>query len=147
MRRIPMMVVLAVGLTNTESFPQEAAPTKKPVVADGGAAIIVAASQSGKTLYGYSVYTGSWDAVVVNNPELSPLEPVVVAGIAYVMIGKRIHAFSAATGRWAVVDLPEVATPRHSVGDRLRVDVGSKIYMYSGPTGKWAVVDLAADKP
>jgi hypothetical protein len=146
MSRIMMVVVIAVLLTSTGLFAQELGPDKLLLITDGGAAIIIATSQSGKTLYGYSVYTGTWDGVTVIRPDTSPLEPVVSAGIGYVMVGKRIHAFSAKTGLWATVELPAVATPRLSVGDRLRVDVGSKIYMYSGPAGKWAILDLAADK-
>lgn len=147
MFRILTVVVIAVGLANTDLSAQEPGPVNRSEVIDGGASIIIASSQSGKTLYGYSIHTGTWDGVAVNNPEKSHMESAVVgSGIAYVTVGKRIYAFSAATGRWAVVELPEIATPRMSVGDRLRIDSGTKIYMFSGVTGKWAIVDLATDK-
>jgi hypothetical protein len=121
-------------------------PATPPVVADGGAALIVASSRSGKTLYGYSVYTGAWEGVAVDNPDHAPIEPVVGSGVAYAVVGKRVYAFSAAKGRWDAVGLPEVPRPRITVGDRIRVDSGSTIYMYSGPSGRWSSIDLAVDK-
>ena len=139
-----LLVVLC--LANTDLSAQEPDSAKQAVVLDGGASIIIASSHSGKTLYGYSHYTGTWAGVTVNNPDKSRLEPVLSSTVGYVVVGKRIHAFSAKTGHWAVVELPEVATPRVSLGDRIRVDVGAKIYMFSGSAGKWAIVDLAADK-
>jgi hypothetical protein len=108
--------------------------------------LVIASSVSEKTLYGYSVYTGSWEGVAVENLDKAPLNPIVGAGVAYVVVGKRVYAFSAAKGRWDTVELPEVPNPRLSVGDRIRVDSGNKIYMYSGPSGKWASVDLSVDR-
>jgi hypothetical protein len=140
------IAIVAVCLINAALSAQEREPARQPVVSDGGASIIIAASKSGKTLYGYSVHTGMWDAIAVRNPDKSLLEPIVGTGLGYVTVDKRIYAFSSATGRWAVVELPGAARPSMSVGDRLRVDVGSKIYMYSAVAGKWAIVDLAADE-
>jgi hypothetical protein len=122
---------------------QAAAP--RAVVADGGGSIVIATSESGKTIYGYSIETGVWDGLAVENPGQSRPSPVVGSGIAYVAIDKKIHAFSSATGRWATLDLPEVAQPK-LMGSRIRVDLGNKIHMFSGKTGKWAMVDLGVDK-
>jgi hypothetical protein len=135
-------VCLSCGLLSA----QEPGPAAPPVVADGGAALIIASSRSGKTLYGYSVYTGAWEGVAVDNPDNAPLKPVVGSGVAYAVVGKRVYAFSAAKGGWDAVELPEVPNPRMAVGDRIRVDSGSKIYMYSGPSGRWSFIDLAVDK-
>jgi hypothetical protein len=141
-----LSVVAAACLANPALSAQEPVPTKESVVSDGGASIIIAPSESGKTLYGYSIQTGHWDGVAVTNPDDARSLPCVGTGVGYVVVGKRIYAFSAETGRWAVLELPEAAEPKMSVGARLRVDLGSKIYMFSAKTGKWAIIDLAVDK-
>jgi hypothetical protein len=115
------------------------------VVADGGSNIIIATSESGKTLYGYTLATGIWEGLAVENSDNTRLDPTIGNGVAYVAIDKKIHAFSAATGHWATLELPEVASPKLGPG-RIRVDIGTKIHMFSGVTGKWATVDLAVDK-
>ncbi len=143
-RSLPV-VIAAVYFANPALSAQGPAPAGRMVVSDGGA-MIIAVSQSGKTLYGYSIRTGTWEGVAVTDPDKAPLMPIVGSGVGYVAVGRRVYAFSGATGLWAVLDLPEAAKPRISVAAGVRVDLGSKIYMFSGVTGRWALVDLAVDE-
>src|SRR5262249_18715803 len=119
MARSLFRTMLALYLSCGVLSAQEPGPATPPVVADGGAALIVASSRSGKTLYGYSVHTGAWEGVAVDNRDHAPLEPVVGSGVAYAVVGKKVYAFSAAKGRWDAVELPEVPHPRMTVGDRI----------------------------
>ena len=146
MGRFRFVVAVTVFMTSRGLFAQEIGPANRSVVADGGGALIVASSQSGKTLYGYSVFTGTWEGVNVINPDKVPVEPVVGGGVAYAVVGSRVYAFSAARGHWEVLELQGVAKPRLFVGDRIRVDVGTRIHVFSGPAGKWSSIDLAVDK-
>lgn len=144
MSRNLMVFVIAAHLTSAVVSAQELAPARQSVVVDS-VSMIIAASHSGKTLYGYSAFTGSWAGVVLSNPDKSPVGPPTIGpSVGYVMVGKKVHAFSAKLGRWDVIELPEVATPMIA-GDRVRIDIGSKLFMYSGSTGKWATIDLAED--
>jgi hypothetical protein len=146
MFRVLMVVAIAAFLTSTALVAQEPEPAGNPVVTDDGISIIIASSRSGKTLYAYSIYTGRWDGVPVNNPDKSRVVPIIGPGLGYVVLGKSVYAYSAARGQWAVVELPEIAVPKMSPAGRLRIDIGTKIYISSDSTGTWATVDLAADK-
>jgi hypothetical protein len=146
-RSLALSVVMAVVCLDNPDLPaQEPVAARRSVVTDGGSSIILAASESGKTLYGYSVQTGTWEGVAVTNPGNSRPNPIVGNGVGYVAVGKRVYAFSPVTGHWTPLDLPEAAEPTISGGGRLRVDVGTRIYMFSAVTGRWATIDLAVDK-
>lgn len=116
----------------------------RPVVVDGPA-MMIAVSASGKTLYGYSTNSGECESVAVTNPDDIRLEPVVGGLVGCVAVGKTIHAFSAKTGHWATLELPEAAEFLMS-SDRIRIDLRGKIYLFSAHAGKWTTVDLAEDK-
>jgi hypothetical protein len=143
MLRPTHVVLTAICLVNLPIVARGQAATTRSIVVSGVGEII-AASESGKTLYGYSVHVGTWEGLAVANPDSIPLIPVVGSGVGYVAIGKRIHAFSPATGHWATLELPEVAQPEIYPGS-IRVPIGTKIHVFSGVTGKWATVDLAVD--
>jgi hypothetical protein len=109
--------------------------------------VFLAASKSGKTLYGYSVRTGTWDKVHLDNPTKA-FEPVLAGNEGCVVAGKRVYAFSGIVGRWdsiEVADSKEPPLPNLQSDDLIRLDIGSKIYMFSAITGRWAAADLSDD--
>jgi hypothetical protein len=109
--------------------------------------VFLAASKSGKTLYGYSVRTGTWDKVHLDNP-IKAFEPVLTGNEGCVVAGKRVYAFSGIVGRWdsiEVADSKEPPLPSLQSDDLIRLDIGSKIYMFSAITGRWSAADLSDD--
>jgi hypothetical protein len=115
----------------------------RPVVADGGTCLI-AASLSGKSLYGYSVESGRWAGLAVENPDGSQLVPTLGSGLGFVVIGDRVHAYSGHAGHWATLETPLGREARLGPG-RIRVDDGTKIHLFSSATGRWSSFDLGED--
>jgi hypothetical protein len=144
MSRALAIALTAISLVGLHSHAQGSGAAARPVVVDGPA-MMIAVSASGKTLYGYSTNTGESESVAVTNPDAILLTPVVGGLVGCVAVGKTIHAFSAKTGHWATLELPEAAEFLMS-SDRIRIDLRGKIYLFSAHAGKWATVDLSADK-
>jgi hypothetical protein len=109
--------------------------------------VVVGLSKSGKTLYGYSARTGSWDRARLDQA-VKDFEPVVDGNQGVVVVGKRVYAFSGIVGRWDSVDVAdakEPPVPMVGSNNLVRFDIGSKIYMFSAITGRWSVADLSVD--
>jgi hypothetical protein len=109
--------------------------------------VVLAISKSGKTLYGYSVRTGTWDKVRLDQA-IKAFEPVVDGNVGVLVVGKRVYAFSGIVGRWdsvEVADAKEPPVPSVGTNNLVRFDIGSKIYMFSAITGRWSVADLSVD--
>ncbi|HEV3418099.1 MAG TPA: hypothetical protein VG056_14835 [Pirellulales bacterium] len=109
--------------------------------------IFMATSKSGRTLYGYSVRTGTWDKVRLDSPA-KEFAPNLAGSTGFVVLGKRVYAFSGIVGRWdsvEVADSKEPPVPTLDSDDRVRFDIGTKTYMFSAITGRWAVADLSVD--
>jgi hypothetical protein len=106
--------------------------------------VIIAISDSGKTVAGYSIETGEWARVTVNAEEKTAITPVVAADFGVFVHRNRAYGFSNKSGKWAVIDLDGSGVPIVS-GNHARVDIGRKRYMYSPIAGAWSMFDLAAD--
>jgi hypothetical protein len=122
------------------------ADDKQPATLYTGS-VLVSLSNSHRTLYGYSVNTGSWDKVRLDKP-IKEFQPIASGREACVVVGSHVYAFSGVVGRWdsiEVADAKEPPVPIVDADDRIRVVSGSKIYMFSAITGRWAAADMAVD--
>jgi hypothetical protein len=93
--------------------------------------IIIEPSKSGKTLYGYSQKTGSWDKLSAEPHGDDGLTPVVSGTMAVVRGNERLHVFKAVTGRW--FSSPEVA------GNLSPVVISSSVAAAVAGNQVWAV--------
>jgi hypothetical protein len=111
-------------------------------VEEDGVAVVI--SESGRTLYGYSGKTGSWDRVSVQNPDGRPIYPLVGGEVACAVVGPRAYGFSGTTGRWDVVRVTPGRIPMVSL-HFCCVDDGSKLYTFSNSSGRWSMADMSQD--
>ena len=109
--------------------------------------LTVAVSKSGKTFYGYSTHTGTWDKVHVENA-VKEFSPIVSGEVACLIVGKRAYAFGGQAGRWDSIELaasPEASWPL--IDSNLACIVaGSRVYAFSGAAGRWDSIDLSGTK-
>jgi uncharacterized cupin superfamily protein len=110
-------------------------------------AVMVAVSKSGKTLYGYSTHTGTWDKTHVENP-IKEFVPIVQGEVAVLVVGKRAYAFGGKTGRWDSIELAEIPETSFPIigGNVTCIVVGKRVYAFSGIAGRWDTEDLAGTK-
>jgi hypothetical protein len=109
--------------------------------------VYVACSKSGKTLWGYSAHTGTWDKVRLE-PAVKGFNPVVEGEIACIVVGKRAYAFSSTRGRWDSVELAEWKEPPVPILERNEACVvaGSHVYGFSAKVGRWDVINIGDSK-
>jgi hypothetical protein len=113
----------------------------------GSGEITLAVSKSGKTLFGYSVRTGAWAKARLAEP-IKDFAPNVVTNTGWVVVGKRVYAFSGIVGRWDSIDVADAKdepAPMTSGDDSIGFESGTKMYMFSAITGRWSVADLSVD--
>jgi hypothetical protein len=106
--------------------------------------ILVAVSESGKTVYGFSDITGRWSKTSVELGTGNVIQPIVASDVACFVMGTKAYAFGAQSGVWSVIDIGVGATPPR-VGTRVRIDSGSKLFIFTSASAEWSVVDLAKD--
>lgn len=108
--------------------------------------LIVFRSQSGKSLYGYANSTGEFDKVSFSPHPDRGYVPIVSAHVAVVPGEGQLYSFSAATGKWATLELDKVEVDKVVVGaDRANYSTDTSFHVFSNASGKWASVDLTKD--
>jgi hypothetical protein len=87
--------------------------------------------------------TGVWHTQELREPVKGTASPLVAPGVVAYGLGRYVYAYSAATQRWGVVELPHgmQAVPIVSP-DSVRVETPGHIYTFDSQTARWNHVDI-----
>lgn len=111
-----------------------------------GFGIVTAVSESGKTAYGFSDFSGRGDKITIEPGTAKVDQMTVGAGVACLVTGAKAYAFGNESGKWSAVDLG-AERARATVGNGVVCVVsGTKAYAYGAKSGKWSEVDLGSGR-
>lgn len=109
-----------------------------------GTQLLVAVSESGRTVHGWSIITGEAAKVTLDPAVQGAVIPVVGGEVAAFVHGTKAYAFGARSGKWAVVDLGVKEQP--TVGlQHVEIRLGGKLFLFSTNSKNWTVIDLTEE--
>jgi hypothetical protein len=86
---------------------------------------------------------GDWVPVDLREPVDGQAMPIVGPGLVVYGLGRHVYAFSSATKKWDILDLPEGSQAIPIVGNgSARVDANGQIHEFSAKIGKWKHLDV-----
>lgn len=107
-----------------------------------GKDVAAAWSESGDTIWGYSLLKGKWSKVKITPPKKG-IAPTVGLSVIAVVTDDRVYAFSNQAARWDVLKskgIPQVWQ------DRVIVEEDGQYHIFSDATGRWASQSEAVEE-
>jgi hypothetical protein len=98
--------------------------------------LIIAWSESGDELRGFSTKLGDWDLLKIDSQ--LEIEPVLGSQVAAVRVGNKLAAFSAEKGWWDIVNLSTDWTGDfYSSGEVVTTRDNGHLYTFAAQKGRW----------
>jgi len=148
-----LLVITLIGTSATIAVGQDSTqPNNVEPVLVQSQGLIFLVPQSRNKLMAYSTLTNSWShteiAIEESSIPLLKIQPTVGNTLAACQIGQELHAYSAKTGLWAKLKLPQDSKNNYSVGDNLitvyvKTEAGVQLYVFGEQAKGWSGVDLA----
>lgn len=142
----PFAIAILIAVTGLATWPTAEAQLGRGGF--GGGAFrgidgyMVERSQSGKSLYGYSEKTGSWDKLTVEPHTDDGLNAVQSTGVAALRGQQAVHAFGPDSGKWATVATDGNPSPVVVSAAVAACVAGDRLYAFGSSSDDWAVAEL-----
>lgn len=149
------LLLLCTGLTHVSGEEKETSDQAKPIVLQSSEFTLIV-PQSRDRILAFSLETGDWSKTkIAGKPSadvLAKLQPTVSGEMAICPVGRDLYAYSAESGNWSRLRVPEQAKFTYSVGEhfvraQIETEAGATQYFLFGENSiVWSGVDLATGK-
>ena len=142
-RRFGMLLGLTLTTLASASAEAQFGSGGAFVSSPGDDGIQIERSLSGKSLYGYSDRTGSWDKLTAEpHPEDGTLNAIQTVGLAALRGKGHVYGFGTNSRKWASTETDGEPSPMILSARVAGCVAGSHLYAFGANQKDWAVLDL-----